>query len=181
MPQYLRETDYCLNEPSDIFTRYFNACGIPLASPCVFRPRIPTITQHNSCILTQDYINSFSSQQYVTIYSQSSMSGIEMTLAKCFRLHTETNVLPEMANTVGLRSFQAAVNECPSSLSSMKKLSDAAFSLSIILWSVLQISILSLTAGYGINVEFHFPANAVLLRNMLRYIHLYSLSWFSVL
>ena len=120
----LREADCCLNEPAGINT-LFNTCGIPLPSPCAkSHLRIPTITQDSSCISTQDsdniqfaaicdniqpIINSLdrddACKKYSDLYKDqcASRNGQYCSL--------ELNLT---GDSVGLRSLQAADNECPS-------------------------------------------------------------------
>ena len=123
----LREANCCLNESSGIYTRYFNACGIPLPSPCESRLQIPTITQDNSCISTQDsdliqfatvcdniqpIIDAWDRDDTCKLLSDASRNECASRNGQYCRL--ELNITISNGDSVGLRSLQEAVNECPS-------------------------------------------------------------------
>ena len=121
----LREADCCLNGQSGVYTRYFTACRIPLPSPCAkSRLRIPTITQTNSCISTQDFkriefaaecdnirpiIYALERDDACKNFSDGYKDACASRNGQYCWL--ELNLT---GDSVGLRSLQAAANECPS-------------------------------------------------------------------
>ena len=124
----LKEVDCCLNEPFGIYTRYFTACGIPVPSPCAkSRLRIPTIMQDTSCNSTQDFerilftaicdnirpfVNALDRDDTCIIISDAYKDQCASRNGQyCF---LELNFTGSNGDSVGIRSLQAAANECPS-------------------------------------------------------------------
>ena len=117
----LREGDCCLNEPDGTYTQYFIACGIPLPSPCAkSRLRIPTITQDSSCsanIQVAAYCDSIQ-----PIINSLDRDDACKNISDLFKNYCSTSrngqycslELYSTGDSVGLRSLQAAYNECPS-------------------------------------------------------------------
>ena len=124
----LREGDCCLNEPSGGFTRYFTDCRFPLPSPCAkSRLRIPAITQDNSCTSVQDFeriqfaaicdniqpiINALDRDDTCKNFSDAYKDVCASRNDQYCWL--ELNLTRSNGDSVGLRSLQAAGNECPS-------------------------------------------------------------------